>query len=42
MYILGYSIDFGHAEAVNLLSSPIYSEKSIVSEAKFKTTPHEN
>jgi AP-2 complex subunit alpha len=31
MYILGYPIDFGHAEAVNLLASPIYSEKSIVS-----------
>ena len=30
MYILGYPIDFGHAEAVNLLASPIYSEKSIV------------
>jgi AP-2 complex subunit alpha len=30
MYILGYDIDFGHMEAVNLLSSPKYTEKQIV------------
>jgi hypothetical protein len=30
MYILGYEIDFGHIQAVNLLSSPNYSEKQIV------------
>jgi AP-2 complex subunit alpha len=30
MYILGYEIDFGHMEAVNLLSSQKYSEKQLV------------
>ncbi|KAF9348460.1 hypothetical protein BGX34_002467, partial [Mortierella sp. NVP85] len=29
MYILGWDIDFGHMEAVNLISSPKYSEKQI-------------
>ncbi|KAI8913742.1 adaptin N terminal region-domain-containing protein [Powellomyces hirtus] len=29
MYILGWDVDFGHMEAVNLLSSPKYSEKQI-------------
>lgn len=27
MYMLGYEVDFGHMEAVNLISSPKYSEK---------------
>lgn len=31
MYILGWDIDFGHMEAVNLISSSKYSEKQIVS-----------
>ena len=26
MFMLGYEIDFGHMEAVNLISSPRYSE----------------
>lgn len=30
MYILGWDIDFGHLEAVNLISSQVYSEKQIV------------
>lgn len=30
MYILGWEIDFGHLEAVNLISSTKYSEKQIV------------
>jgi AP-2 complex subunit alpha len=30
-YILGYDVDVGHMEAVNLISSPKYSEKQIVS-----------
>lgn len=30
MYILGWDIDFGHLEAVNLISSMKYSEKQIV------------
>jgi hypothetical protein len=30
-YILGYKVDIGHMEAVNLISSPRYSEKQIVS-----------
>lgn len=29
-YILGYQVDIGHMEAVNLISSPRYSEKQIV------------
>ncbi len=29
-YILGYPVDVGHMEAVNLIASPIYSEKQIV------------
>jgi len=29
MFMLGYEIDFGHMEAVNLISSPRYSEKSV-------------
>ncbi|KAJ9075432.1 hypothetical protein DSO57_1036205 [Entomophthora muscae] len=29
MYILGWDIDFGHAEAVQLISSNKYSEKQI-------------
>ncbi len=29
-YILGYKVDIGHMEAVNLISSPKYSEKQIV------------
>ena len=30
-YILGYQVDVGHMEAVNLISSTKYSEKQIVS-----------
>ena len=29
-YILGYKVDVGHMEAVNLISSQKYSEKQIV------------
>ena len=29
MYMLGYEVDFGHMEAVNLISSNRYSEKSV-------------
>ena len=29
-YILGYKVDIGHMEAVNLISSMKYSEKQIV------------
>lgn len=32
-YILGYKVDVGHMEAVNLISSQKYSEKQIVSAA---------
>jgi hypothetical protein len=30
-YILGYNVEFGHMEAVNLIASAKYSEKQIVS-----------
>ncbi len=30
MYILGYDINFGHLEAVNLVTSNVYTEKSLV------------
>lgn len=30
-YILGYKVDVGHMEAINLISSTKYSEKQIVS-----------
>ena len=30
-YILGYKVDVGHMEAVNLISSNRYGEKQIVS-----------
>lgn len=30
MYILGWDIEFGHLEAVNLIASTKYSEKQIV------------
>lgn len=29
-YILGYKVDVGHMEAINLISSQKYSEKQIV------------
>eukprot|EP00301_Raphidiophrys_heterophryoidea_P003277 c11487_g1_i1.p1 GENE.c11487_g1_i1~~c11487_g1_i1.p1 ORF type:complete len:1014 (-),score=266.40 c11487_g1_i1:149-3190(-) len=29
IHMLGYEIDFGHMEAINLVSSPKYSEKSV-------------
>jgi len=34
IFLLGHDIDFGHMEAVNLLSSNKYSEKQIVSTPK--------
>jgi len=34
-YILGYKVDVGHMEAVNLISSPKYSEKQIVSRSRY-------
>ena len=34
IFLLGHDIDFGHMEAVNLLSSNKYTEKQIVSEQK--------
>ena len=33
MYILGWDIEFGHLEAVNLIASTKYSEKQIVSKS---------
>lgn len=30
IYMLGYEIDFGHMEAIELLSSKTYSEKHLV------------
>ena len=28
-YILGYDVGFGHMEALNLISSPTFSEKQV-------------
>lgn len=36
IFLLGHDIDFGHMEAVNLLSSNKYTEKQIVSGAVSK------
>jgi len=36
IFLLGHDIDFGHMEAVNLLSSNKYTEKQIVSGAVLK------
>lgn len=36
LYILGYEIDFGHSEAVDLMDSAKFSEKQIVSYKPFK------
>jgi AP-2 complex subunit alpha len=30
LYMLGYDVDFGHVEAINLLSSSKFSEKQVV------------
>lgn len=37
IFLLGHDIDFGHMEAVNLLSSNKYTEKQIVSISLFNT-----
>jgi hypothetical protein len=40
-YILGYKVDIGHMEAVNLISSSKYSEKQIVRRLPpFLNPPH--
>ena len=39
-YILGYKVDVGHMEAVNLISSSKYSEKQIVRVAHTDTGRH--
>lgn len=36
IFLLGHDIDFGHMEAVNLLSSNKYSEKQIVSNTNWR------
>ena len=38
IFLLGHDIDFGHMEAVNLLSSNKYTEKQIVSHNNFDPT----
>lgn len=37
-YILGYKVDVGHMEAVNLISSAKYSEKQIVRSPHYDLT----
>jgi hypothetical protein len=37
IFLLGHDIDFGHMEAVNLLSSNKYTEKQIVSDIRIYT-----
>lgn len=41
IFLLGHDIDFGHMEAVNLLSSNKYSEKQIVSTFTPSSTLHQ-
>lgn len=41
IFLLGHDIDFGHMEAVNLLSSNKYSEKQIVSRPRQLNTATE-
>lgn len=31
IYMLGYDVDFGHMEAVSLISAPKYPEKQVMS-----------
>ena len=38
-YILGYKVDIGHMEAVNLISSSKYSEKQIVRPSNLLARP---
>jgi hypothetical protein len=38
-YILGYKVDVGHMEAVNLISSSKYSEKQIVRASRVIALP---
>jgi hypothetical protein len=40
IYILGWDVDFGHLEAVQLLQSPKYSEKQIVGPGHVYTCCH--
>lgn len=40
IFLLGHDIDFGHMEAVNLLSSNKYSEKQIVSSGRWIMIMH--
>lgn len=30
VYMLGYDVDFGHMEAVSLISAPKYPEKQVI------------
>lgn len=41
IFLLGHDIDFGHMEAVNLLSSNKYTEKQIVSKKLLVFECHE-
>jgi len=40
IFLLGHDVEFGHLEAVNLLSSMVLSEKQIVSAARQNGKPH--
>ena len=42
IFLLGHDIDFGHMEAVNLLSCNKYSEKQIVRTQNFKKIKKKN
>lgn len=35
IYMLGYDVDFGHMEAVSLISAPKYPEKQVMSSFPF-------
>ena len=35
IYMLGYDVDFGHMEAVSLISAPKYPEKQVPDDLSF-------
>lgn len=40
IYMLGYDVDFGHMEAVSLISAPKYPEKQVMCTVKTLLNSH--